>query len=302
MGAMLHVLSHDILPVFAILALGFGMGSFKTASEPEARALNRIAFLVLQPALIFPLIAGIDLGGFDFRALAVYALCEAVAFTLAYAIARIVFGRAHLESWLLAMAVVFVNSLLYIWPISFLIYGEAAALPITAIVAWDSSFSFAFFIVTTDLMSGSSSRGAAMKRVARNPVLIAIALGMAMNAFHIPVPDPVLTAAKFAGAGAAPLTLFALGVILSQQSIRPTGTVAGISALKLIFFPLLVWTALGLFAPGTDWRALFTLNAAGPSGAMSFALALLYGVRTDTIAPVVIWTSVLSLFSLAILA
>ena len=47
---------------------------------------------------------------------------------------------------------------------------------------------------------------------------------------------------------------------------------------------------------------LLVLAAAGPSGAMAFALALLHGVRTDQIAPVVIWTSVLSLMSLAWLA
>jgi len=35
---------------------------------------------------------------------------------------------------------------------------------------------------------------------------------------------------------------------------------------------------------------------------MAFSLALLYGVRTDAIAQVIIWTSVLSLFSLAYLA
>ena len=62
------------------------------------------------------------------------------------------------------------------------------------------------------------------------------------------------------------------------------------------------------FAPGqvtgvsARWHDLFTLTAAGPSGAMAFALALLHGVRTDAIAPVIIWTSVLSLLSLAWLA
>ena len=37
-------------------------------------------------------------------------------------------------------SVVFVNSLLYIWSIATLIYGDAEALPITAIVALDEAF------------------------------------------------------------------------------------------------------------------------------------------------------------------
>lgn len=298
---MLQILTHDILPVFAMLALGFLMGRTGTASEGEAKAANRIAFLVFQPALIFPLIAGLDVSAFDIGALAVYAICEVIAFAAAYALARYVFRREHLESWLLAMAVVFVNSLLYIWPVSFLIYGESAALPITAIVAWDATASFAFFIISMEVMAGRGG-GNAISRIAMNPVLIAIALGLLVNLLAISVPAPVFIAADFAGAAAAPLTLLALGIILSAQRLRPSTTVAGITAMKLLGFPALVWAGLTLADTEGHWRDLFILNAAGPSGAMAFALALLYGVRTDSIAPVIIWTSALSLFSLAYLA
>ena len=284
------------------MASNSGKANTSSGTADEARAANRIAFLIFQPALIFPLISGIDLSGFDLPALAAYALCEGIAFAAAYALARLAFRRDHLESWLLAMCVVFVNSLLYIWPVSYLIYGEAAALPITAIVAWDASASFAFFIISMELMSGRAGGGRALTRVATNPVLIAIALGLVVNILGLGVPAPILTAAEFAGAAAAPLTLLALGVILSGHSLLPAPTVLGISAMKLLAFPLLVWVALILAGVEGQWRDLFVLNAAGPSGAMAFALALLYGVRTDCIAPVIIWTSVLSLFSLAMLA
>ena len=66
--------------------------------------------------------------------------------------------------------------------------------------------------------------------------------------------------------------------------------------------PLAVWIGFALLAPDSRMHDLFVLNAAGPSGAMAFSLALLYGVRTETIAPVIIWTSLLSVFSLAVLA
>ncbi|MFW2541818.1 AEC family transporter [Primorskyibacter sp. 2E107] len=300
---MLYILTHDILPVFSMLALGFVLGRAGKISRDEAAAVNRVAFLVLQPALILPLIAGVDFAAFRLDALALYALCQVGTFGLALLAARRVFRREPVEAWLLAMATVFVNSLLYIYPISFLIYGEAAALPITAIVAWDASATFAFFIVTTDLMANRTANAAqSLKRVGSNPVLIAIALGLIVNAAGIAVPEPLLTAMDFAGAGAAPLTLFALGVILSGQRIVPDGTVVGISAIKLLVFPALIWAALQLAPLPADWRQLFVLNAAGPSGAMAFALAMLHGVRTDAIAPVVIWTSVLSLISLAALA
>ena len=302
-AGMIQVLSHDILPVFSMLALGFLLGRTEKISRDEASAINRVAFLVLQPALIFPMINGLDWSAFRFDAIALYAGCQVAMFTVTFAIARRFLGCETLEAWLLAMATVFVNTLLYIWPISYLIYGEAAALPVTAVVAWDTAISFAFFIITTDLLANRTATPAkSIQRVATNPVLIAIVLGAIGNALRIPTPEPVLTAMQFAGAGAAPLTLFALGVILSGQTLTPTTRVAVISGLKLLAFPILVWSALHIGDRPDDWNALLLLCAAGPSGAMAFALAMLHGVRTDTIAPVVIWTSTLSLLSLAWLA
>lgn len=300
---MLHILTHDILPVFSMLALGFLLGRAGTISREEAAAVNRVAFLVLQPALIFPLIAAVDFGAFALDAMAAYALSQAVAFGLAYGLAKRVFGRAAIEAWLLAMAVVFVNSLLYIWPISVLLYGSGNNMPITALVAWDASVTFAFFIISTDLMANRGAGSAkALKRVAMNPVLVAIAAGVLANLSALEVPQPVLTAAQFAGAGAAPLTLLALGVILSGQKIAPGPVVVAISGMKLLVFPAFVWVALSQITAPDNWVSLVHLNAAGPSGAMAFALAMLYRVRTDAIAPVIIWTSLLSLISLAALA
>ena len=286
-----------------MLALGFLLGRFGKVSRDEAAAINRVAFLVLQPALIFSLVNNLNWSSFRFDAIALYATCQIALFTVAFFIARKVFQRETLEAWLLAMATIFVNTLLYIWPISYLIYGESAALPVTAVVAWDSAFTFAFFIITTDLLANRNVAPLrSVRRVATNPVLIAIVVGSLGNLLAIPTPEPILTAMHFAGVGAAPLTLFALGVILSGQTLVPNGAVYVMSGLKLLAFPILIWSALHIGDRPADWNALLVLSAAGPSGAMAFALAMLHGVRTDTIAPVIIWTSTLSLVSLAWLA
>ncbi|WP_108482503.1 AEC family transporter [Oceaniglobus ichthyenteri] len=299
---MIHVLTHNILPVFAMLALGFVMGRTGTATATEARAINRIAFLVLQPPLIFLLMIGLDLNGFDIGALALYGGSQVVVFTAAYLIARHLLHREHLESWLLGMTVIFINSLLYIWPITLLIYGQDAALPVTAIVAWDSAITFSFFIITTQAMAGRVPPVQTLIRIARNPVILAIIAGLTINLTAFQTPEPILTAARFASVATAPLTLFALGVILSGHLLTPSPTVVTFTALKLVAFPVIILLGMATLLPGNPWQHLFTLTAAGPSGAMAFSLAMLYGVRTDAIAPVIIWTSTLSLFSLAYLA
>jgi malonate transporter len=44
---MLHVLTHNILPIFSMLALGFLLGRAGKVSRQEATTINRVAFLVL---------------------------------------------------------------------------------------------------------------------------------------------------------------------------------------------------------------------------------------------------------------
>ena len=300
---MFQVLTHDILPIFSMMALGFMMGRFQVVSKMEATTLNRIAFLFLQPALIFPLVNGVDLTAFQFDGIALYGLAQLVVFGASVLVCLYVFKCTLIESWLLAMTTVFVNSLLYIWPISLLMYGVDGNLPIKAIVVWDATFTFAFFIITTDLLvNRGQSAGKSLMRLAKNPVLVAIALGMCTNALGLKTPEPVLTAFKFAGAGAAPLTLFALGVFLSAHGVVPTAKITAFTAIKLFVFPLVVAAFLYIGERPDAWNDMLLLNAAGPAGAMAFALAVLHGVRTDTIAPVIIWTSLLTLFSLAWLA
>ena len=300
---MFEILSHDILPVFSMMVLGFILGRIKIVSKPEATTLNRIAFLVLQPALIFPLINGVDLSELYFDAIVLYGLAQAVVFLFTLLLGILIFKCSLIESWLLAMATVFVNSLLYIWPISSLIYGNEGNMPITAIVAWDASFTFAFFIITTDLLANKRvSMISTLGRLIRNPVLIFILLGLLTNLLGIAAPESILVAFKFAGAGAAPLTLFALGVILSGHPIWPTKKITVVSIIKLFGLPLTVSLFLTLGERPILWNDLLLLNSAGPAGAMAFALAMLYKVKTDTIAPVIIWTSLLTLISLAWLA
>ena len=300
---MIDVLVQDILPVFSVLALGFILGRGQLVSTDEASTLNRIAFVVMQPALIFALVNRADIKQFHLDAVLLYGLGQLVIFLLTFCICLLILKCDKIEAWLLAMATIFVNSLLYIQPISELIYGAGANMPITAIVIWDATVIFAFFIITTDLLNDrTASVSATVGRLARTPVLIVILLGVVSSLLEIKAPSAMLTALDFAGRAAAPITLFALGVILSSHSLVPSATITAVSAIKLCALPAIIALLLGFGSQPDNWSQLVLLNAAGPSGAMAFSLAVLYGVRTDKIAPVIIYTSILSLFSLAWLA
>lgn len=298
---MLQVLTHNILPVFAMLALGFGAGRVGWVCQEEARTANRLAFMVFQLPLIFLLITSMDMAAVRFDAIGLYAGGEIVSATLAFAIARALKCQTD-EAFLLAMCVIFVNSLLYVGPIAVLIYGETGAMPVTAIVTLDTVLTFSVFIIGMELIKGKTGLSGAFRDLGRNPVLITIAVSLAINLMGVPIAEPLEIAARFAGAAAPPLVLFVLGVFLSRYAITPTPVIVAITGLKLLGFPLLIWAGFQLLSPDNPWTDLFLLCAAGPSGAMAFSLAVLHGVRTDRIAPIIFWTSLLSITSLAWLA
>lgn len=303
MHAVLDVLVDPILAVFAILAFGFVLGRRGATDLAAATALNRFAMTVLLPIYVFDVIANAPIRAFTFAPLGLYAGVEALVFVLGYTVARRLFGRAQDEAILLGLTGIFVNNALYILPISVLLYGAEGALPITAIVTLDSIVVFGCAMIALQaLRMDSAAPLQTLGSILRMPLVIGLVAGIVTGALALPVPGALQTFLSFNGAAAGPVALFALGVALSQTRFSLSGEVVFFSAVKLLVFPLAVWGALTLALPPETQTAQFILSAAGPSGAMAFSLAMLYGVRTDAIAQIIVWTSVLSLISLAILA
>lgn len=304
---VLKVLTNPILPVFAIMAGGFFAGRRGWTTLDEARTINRFAMTVLLPIFIFRLIATAPISQFPLVEVLTYAATEAVVFALSFTLARFVFARDLAESVLLAFGCIFVNNALYGLPIAILLYGEDGVMPLTAVVTLDSVITFAAVMVALQWIAhGRAQPRAIAGALLRTPLIWGIAGGLIVGLSQIQLPGPIDTFVAFNGVAAAPVALFALGVVLSQTRFAADPTVAAFCAVKLLVFPGVLWalfTATGQFDDAI-WaeNKQFLLAGAGPAGAMAFSLALLHNVRADAIAQVVVWTSVLSLISLALLA
>jgi predicted permease len=300
----LSVLSDPILPVFAILALGFVMGRAGWMSEEQARTVNRFAMAVLIPIVLFDLLANAPFEAFSILPLLIYALAQIFVFAIGFLIAHRVFRVAPGEAVILGYAGIFANNVFYALPIAVLLYGEASVLPIMTIVILDSTLSMGGTMIALQAIEkGDLSARILVRIFNRTPALIAMFAGLTWGLLSLPVPQPVQTFLDFNGQAAAPVALFALGVVLSNARLRPDGTVLTTVAIKLLIFPAAIALALVVLAPG-DWidHQKFVFGAAGPAGATAFSIAILYGIPTDRIAQVLIWTSVLTLVTLAVLA
>lgn len=296
---------NGVLPVFGVLALGFAAGKRKVFDVAMAVAINRFVVLVALPLLVFRLLARAPFHDFEWPLLIAFLVSELVMYGAGFVLARKVFNCEVREAVLLGMASAFANHLLFVLPIAILLFGERASLPIVAIASVDAVIVYGGTVLILD---ATGQQGVSLRRLllqfAKNPAILAIVLGVLVGLSGIALPKSLDAFTGFAGLTAAPCALFALGIILSQQTNPGTLALpASISALKLLCHPLIAWFLIEYgFQIGSEWSRPAMMVAAGPSGAMAFVLGLQYQVKISAIARAVLYTSVGSLVTVTLFA
>ena len=300
---ILSVAVDPILPVFAIVIIGYLLGWIGRVDSDGARLINWIALTIFVPLLLFDLIISAPFRDFHMPSAIIYFGTAIVVFIVGYHLARTAFRREPGESVLLGLCGVFGNNVFFVLPISMLLYGEENILPIMTIIILETTLFFGSAMVALQILAGGRLKpGKIFLTMARTPMLQAMALGFVVVLTGVSIPQPLRTFIEFNGAAAPPLALFALGVVMSETRLRPDGATGAFVAVKLLGFPLAIWMALGLVAHRDAGFGLLVLGAAAPTGAMAFSLALLQDIPTGTIARVIIWSSLVSLITLAALA
>ncbi len=305
MQAIIQTFLNPIFPVFAIMLVGIVFAKRSLFDVAAAQAINKFVFYVAVPALLFSLLSGTALGNVDWRLLGFYFLSEIVLFAAGTAVARLLYKCEPGEALLLGMATCFVNHVFFILPIADIIYGEQATVPITAIIVMDSTLLFGGAIIGLEIASHRDQSLWKIIRVfIRNPVLVAIFTGLAVNILGVRVHEGIRTFTSFAGSAAAPAALFSLGIILAATRstiLDPRALTA--ATLKVLVHPVVAWLFFTSFINIDQiWRDPAILVAAGPCGAMPFVLALQYKVRAQSIGMAIIYSTVASLLTLSIIA
>ncbi|OQA30455.1 MAG: Membrane transport protein [Betaproteobacteria bacterium ADurb.Bin341] len=232
-----------LLPIFAIVAVGFVYGR---KHRPEMAVANRINLDVFLPALVFATLAGKS-----------YALKEDGLLALAALLALLLPG---LLAWPVARFIgvsprtfvppmMFNNSGNIGLPVAFLAWGEGA-MPVAVV----------FFLAANLLHFSLGIRmldpQAKLLGLWRIPVLAAALAGLAVGLLKLSVWPPVMMAIKLLGDISIPLLLFALGVRMTNISL---------SDWKLSFFAAAFRPLAGMICA---WCVIVLLGLTGRDAAM----------------------------------
>jgi predicted permease len=304
---MISVFLDAVLPIAALIGVGYAFARFNLFDSTMATGVNRFVFMIAVPALLLRLISGVDFAEFEWRLLFGYLFVEIIVYASGFAVARLIYRRPPLESLMIGMAATFPNHVFFGLPIATALYGENAAFPIVAIITVDAVLIHSGTLLILDAVSGragGASFSGVLRKMALNPQIVAIGLGVAVALLSVDLPKGFDVFLAFTGNAAAPAALFALGVIVSSQPPpqRPSVGIV-ISAMKLGLHPLLVWlVVVELLNVTPTWADPALLVAAGPAGAMPFVLSLQYGVPVRIIARVIIWTTIAALGTVTLVA
>jgi malonate transporter and related proteins len=299
-----------VLPVFGLVACGYLAGRFRIVTQASSHALNQFVYAFALPAMLF---VAVYRGSLE-EILSGYFLLAVIAATLATAVAGFFLshasGASPAESTMRALNASFANTGYLGIPLVTVAYGERAALPAALATVATNIVSFALAIVCLELFVNPHPGGVrrALAGVARSPLIWPIALAVLLVSLEAKVPLPVERFATLLAAAAGPCALFAIGLFVSQLSIRAGAAASRQSTvLKLVLHPLLM-AALAFWVLPVDpfWAKIAVVCAALPLGATAFVLAQRYklleaetstGAVISTAASVITVSLVMGLFA-----
>jgi predicted permease len=299
-----------VLPIFAVIAIGFGCGRIGILGVAASAELNRFVISLALPALLFEVMANVKwsvLWEPDFI----------VAFTFGtFGIFTLVLG---MEAWkgrpkpdaaIAGLNAAYANTGFIGFPLCEAIFGKESlpVVTISVIITVCILFTVAHVIIQTGKEVEAAAAGTWTERVSRllgSPLLLAPFAGFLLSAMEAKLPSPMESVIQMIAGSATPCALVGLGLFLATT--RPQHSTCGAaplaySALKLIGQPLLtVAVAIGIFDMSRKAAALVTILAALPTGTGPFMLATNYDRKALVTAQTVLLTTVTSVLTLAAL-
>ncbi len=260
-----------ILPIFALVLLGYLLGWRQWLSGESAAGLANITFKLFMPTLLFAGIAKAPLAdGLSPMLLLAYYLPVLLVFGLV----NLIVHRRRGTATPLGLVAAFSNNVLVGIPLVTTLMGSAGLVYVFAILVFHSLTLFSLHSFYAALGSPERVDARGLLKNLANPMIIGLLLGALLNVSGLSVPEPLWRMLTWLAQAALPCALIVLGVSLSRYRLRPGRMVLGLALAKLVLFPAMVWW-LSTLLPGLndEARGVLVLLAACPSGVNVLAFA-----------------------------
>lgn len=303
------VIIEVIFPVFAIALLGYIVTYKGVFGIRDIEGISRYVFTIAIPVMLFNSMAKIDLPDTpNWAFLFSYYGIAIIMFGLGMWLSKRWFHYSPQEQSIFGMGTSYSNALLIGLPLISSGLGDEALLPVFMLIALHSAIMF-FLVTLFAERNGDSSRsplaigGQTLGSLAKNPIIIGLALGLLANLLTIPIPKVIASTIDIISRSALPSALFVLGASLSAYKLAGYFRQAwAIVTLKMVLQPLLVWfLAFILFQIDPLWGAVAVMMAAMPVGINVYMFAQKYQVCLAPVSSAIVISTTLAIFTQSLL-
>jgi len=295
-----------VLPMFALIALGYWAARWRGFTNPMVQGLSRFLGIYALPALLFSSMARAEIPDpLEWAVLASFYIAALAVFATGGLWMRLV-GRRD-EAAAIGLAGSFSNIALLGTPIIMEAYGPAVAVPVLLLIVFQSPLLFTSATMLAEMRRSAGGRPlratlAAAKATLLSPLVLSVALGLTANLVHIPIPAMAMKSFTLMAQTVLPCACFTLGASLAFSpatgAILPATVVA---LLKTGLHPLLTWLlASKVFLLPPEWVAPAVTAAALPIGINAYVFAERYNAGRDVVSMSLLISTLLSPISISV--
>jgi predicted permease len=294
-----------VLPVFALILIGYVCGRAGKLGESASIELNRFVVWLALPAQLFKFAANSGwqtlwqpgfITAFFLSCLFVFVFVLVASYWKDKDLAAASFN---------GLSASYSNTGYMGIPLCVLALGQDGLAPaIIATFIVIVMFALATVLIEIGVLSHKKHHEilfSVVKSLSVNPLLIAPVAGIAWASSGLTVYDPIAQVISFLAAAATPCALVSIGLFLLQKTKASPNQTWGISIAKLMIQPMIAWLIAGpiLELPALWLNAIVILSAL-PTGTGPFMLAQYYKADGSVISRIVFITTVGSLVTLSL--
>lgn len=238
--SVLSFVFQGVFPVFLLIVSGWYLKKRKFVDQGFLSAASKVGFRLGLPSLVFLKVAPLDFDRlFDPREILLVCLITLGAYLLSFLLSlriprveqRGAFTQGAFRGNVAIIGMALILNL----------YGEEMLARSAMILAFLLPiFNIFSVIALTVPLHGFTPKGLthSLSNILRNPIILAVAAGIAFSLLKIPVPQVISRYLGYLAAMALPLALITIGGTLSYQGMKTRGRLAlGAVAVKLLLLP-----------------------------------------------------------------
>jgi malonate transporter and related proteins len=292
-----------LIPVFLVLALGALSIKMKIFKSEDSYIFSKYDFYIGFPILIFYTLSHTEfssISNMPFLGTNLIALIIAVILVI---LVSYVLRLPRKLTGILILGGIYGNVAYMGIPVNELLFGKEGTGYASVIVGVVSVFALSVGIMAIELFSNKKPKVyEILKSMIKNPIIIAVVLGVIVSALKITFPAPIEKFLDIVSKSASPIALFAIGMFLIRKnSFKNIGMIITLCIFNLLVLPLLVFLLAPLMGLTGLPLNVSLISAAMPLAATNFVLAQKYKLGEEIISSAIIISTVLSVLTLACL-